>query len=373
MKKTLVALAALAAVSAFAQVTITGRANVGVTYNNAVAPGAATVGLGAGDNNRINFGVTEDLGGGMAAVFNAQMRFNPTTGGTEGTSGSRPLFQGETRVGLRGAFGSVMLGRGLTALQAPNGGMIDPFGVSTVAGSIYAPGFATDYAAGGEGRMEGIWYSSPVISGFQGSVSFSPATTVIAGTAPTTANGTAATYSKTAYSTALTYVAGPINAVVGIEENRYGDTLLNVGGNYDLGAAKLYAGYGRVRGGDAAMKTGTPTFAATSSAYPGASAASVVGNGAVLAGSTNTVWSVGAAIPMGATTIRAGYSSYSSDLVNAKRDSKLGLGMSYALSSRTFIYSDLASTTRNNNLTGSNPGANDSTVTQFDFGINHNF
>jgi predicted porin len=301
------------------------------------------------------------------------MRFNPTTGGTEGTSGSRPLFQGETRVGLRGAFGSVMLGRGLTALQAPNGGMIDPFGVSTVAGSIYAPGFATDYAAGGEGRMEGIWYSSPVISGFQGSVSFSPATTVIAGTAPTTANGTAATYSKTAYSTALTYVAGPINAVVGIEENRYGDTLLNVGGNYDLGAAKLYAGYGRVRGGDAAMKTGTPTFAATSSAYPGASAASVVGNGAVLAGSTNTVWSVGAAIPMGATTIRAGYSSYSSDLVNAKRDSKLGLGMSYALSSRTFIYSDLASTTRNNNLTGSNPGANDSTVTQFDFGINHNF
>ena len=158
------------------------------------------------------------------------------------------MFQGETRVGLRGGFGHIRLGRGLTALQAPNGGMIDPWGVSTVAGSVYAPGYATDYVAGGEGRTDGIFYDSPNMGGLAVSFTFSPRKV-----ATSTANP-AATYGKTFNSLAVTYSNGPINFLVGREANRYGDTLVNVGGNFDMGVAKIYAGYGAVKGGAAANR-----------------------------------------------------------------------------------------------------------------------
>jgi predicted porin len=241
--------------------------------------------------------------------------------------------------------------------------------VSTVAGSVYAPGFVSGYAAGQEGRIEGVWYMSPVVmGGLQASVSFSPVTEIVSGAAPT------ATYSTTAYSTALTYNSGPISAVVGFEQNRFADTLINIGGNYNLGVAKIYAGYGQVKGGTAAQRGTLVAFGATAGAYPGAAATgSLVGNGAVKVDTTNTAWSIGAAIPMGAMTIRAGYSSFGSDIANAARDSKLGLGVAYALSKRTFVYSDVASTTRNNNTAGTNPATNNDARTQFDIGLNHNF
>ena len=145
MKKSLVALAALVATGAFAQssVTLAGIMDVGTVYRSNTAPGASKLSIGSGNNNRLIFTGVEDLGGGLAATFAAQLRFDPTSGGTEG-GGARPLFQGESRVGLRGGFGSLRLGRGLTALQAPNGGVIDPWSVTTVAGSVYAPGYATD-------------------------------------------------------------------------------------------------------------------------------------------------------------------------------------------------------------------------------------
>jgi len=365
MKKTLIALAALAATSSFAQVTISGLMNMGITYNSAVAAGANTIGAGSGNNNRIAFASKEDLGGGLNAVANMQLRFDPTTGGTE-ASGARPLFQGETRVGLTGDFGTILLGRGLTALQAPNGGVIDPWGVSTVAGSVYAPGFASDYAAGSEGRLEGVFYTSPVIGGgFQVGVSFSPVLTKGTGSG-------ANSYSAMPYSTALTYMAGPVQAVIGYEMNRSADTLLNVGANYDLGAAKLYVGYGMVRGGSAGQRV-TTAFAAASSAYPSAAAGNTVGTGAVAVDSTNTAWSLGAAIPMGNTLFRVGYSNFGSDLAGTTRDSKIGLGAQFNMSKRTFFYTDLASTTRNNNVAGNDPATNRDNRVQFDLGIQHSF
>jgi predicted porin len=403
MKKSLVAIAALAATGAFAQssISLSGLFDVGATYNKNVAPGAAKMGVGLGNNNRLIFSGVEDLGGGMAATFAAQMRFSPTTGTNEaGSAGAvtsanqtagqgilkdangvaildakgnnisavnfgRPLFQGETRVGLRGGFGHIRLGRGLTALQQPNGGIIDPWGVSTVAGTVYAPGYATDYVAGGEGRTDGVFYDTPNLGGFAGSVTFSPRTVATSTASP------AASYTKGLVSTAVTYSNGPINALIGYEKNRYGDKLVNVGGNYDLGFAKLYAGYGGTKGGTAADRTAVPFFAA-SSVYPGGSVGAAT-NRPVAVGEGIKAVSIGASIPFGVATARLGYSSIKSDAVGMQRDSKLGLGLNYALSKRTSVYTDLASQTRKNNAAGVNPATNDSRITALDLGISHSF
>jgi predicted porin len=357
--------------------------DVGVRNLSKVAPGAATTSTFQGNNNRINFSVAEDLGGGMRAIANVAMRFEGSTGLTEG-SGARPLFQGETRVGVSGGFGTVLLGRGLTALQAPNGGNSDPWGVTTVAGSVYAAGFATDYAAGGEGRIDqGIFYTAPTISGFTLSASFSPrklGAPAVAAVAATPATATAVetlgsnavaaiTSNKTHYSLNALYAAGPLVVGVGQEQNRVGDTLTQLYGNYDLGVARVFASTAKIKGGTAAERTGI-TFAASAA---GVNHGAMSAAGGVAAGRTIDNHTIGAIVPMGATSFRVGYSIWNGNgSAGAKDDTKIGLGIRHSLSKRTYVYSDVASQTRKNN-TGTRPDRDNTTLRSFDVGVAHSF
>ena len=70
MKKTLVALAALAATGAYAQATITGSINVG--YKNSAA-GVGSVGGLKGDRNHLTFTASEDIGNGMKEIGRAHV------------------------------------------------------------------------------------------------------------------------------------------------------------------------------------------------------------------------------------------------------------------------------------------------------------
>ena len=407
MKKSLIALAALVTTGAFAQssVTLSGIMDAGVQYSSATAPGVSKIGIGAGNNNRLIFSGVEDLGGGLAATFAAQIRFDPTTGTNErgiagfnsgnstvrdangtvvsglnglpgllsaptiGTAGQqlvgvnsgRPLFQGETRVGLRGAFGAIRLGRGLTALQAPNGSALDPWVVTTVASSVYAPGYASDYSQGGEGRTDGIFYDTPNFGGVTASLTYSPRKSFAGG--------------KTFYSVALNYNNGPVVGLIGYEQNRFGDSLLNIGGNYNFGVAKAYLGFGRVKGGTTADRAGV-AFLANAGATPGyLGGMTAFGQTVGVVGTSSTINStaIGATIPLGAAKVLVGYSTYKSNIAGTARDNKLGLGLNYALSKRTSVYTDLASFTRKNNLAGANPATNNDRVTAFDLGIAHSF
>ena len=392
MKKTLIALAVLTVSSAsFAQstVTLSGVLDVGVRNTSKVAAGAAKLGVTAGNNARLVFGVAEDLGGGMKALANAQMRFDPTTGTAE-VGGARPLFQGETRVGLSAGFGTVMLGRGLTALQLANGGNSDPWGVTTAAGSVYAAGFATDYAAGGEGRIDqAVFYTSPRFGGLTLSASMSPRKIVTAEVTgvtavPASANlttgvvtpavagvtATAAGVSKTSQSINLVYANGPLVIGVGNERNRANDTITQVYANYNLGVAKVFASSATIKGGSAEEQRFGGTFAAAASAVNTGTTA----NRQVAAGGKIENWTVGATVPMGAATIRVGYSGWNgSGAAGQLDDTKFGLGVKYDLSKRTFIYTDVATQTRKN-LTGTAAAGRDNTNVQlFDLGVAHSF
>lgn len=99
MKKTLVALAVLAASGAsFAQVSITGQYGFGYKQSTG-ATGATAGGLGMSDSN-ISFVAVEDLGGGMKAT--AQMKLDGVT--------RAAANGGDSFVSLSGAFGTVTLG-----------------------------------------------------------------------------------------------------------------------------------------------------------------------------------------------------------------------------------------------------------------------
>ena len=378
MKKTLVALAALAVTSAFAQsaVTISGVLDVGVFHRNTnkqnVFPAPAnfnnvnSLGMVAGSSNRITFSGVEDLGGGLAATFAASMRFNPGSGGQEGNG--RPIFHGESTVGLRGGFGAFKMGRWLTALNLVNGGTIDPGGVTTVALLPYFAGFASSYEAGGEARIgNALFYSTPKFGGFSGNLSLG------------LAKGATG---KTSQSVSGAYNNGPVNAFVGYERNNSGDRMGQLGANYDLGVAKLYASAGRVRGGTLLDRSATPFAAVTSSAFGfysgglsnGTSAAA--GQGVVAANGTITTYTIAASVPLGAATLRAGYLRSTGDVVGAVRtdaDHKLGLGVSYALSKRTSVYTDVASATNNKVLANGVAGTTGARSTTFDVGIVHSF
>jgi len=117
MKKTLVALAALAATSAFAQssATIDGVVNYGVA--NSVAK-QATVGGWKGDRNALNFKVTEDQGGGNKFSFMAQMRFDSANGGNKSNYGNSAtgnvgdvMFEQTKFTVDTGSYGQLALGR----------------------------------------------------------------------------------------------------------------------------------------------------------------------------------------------------------------------------------------------------------------------
>lgn len=106
MKKTLIALAALAATTAFAQSSVTLSGKFGVAFQQ--APGA-TSGLAVTDGDVV-FSALEDLGGGLkaAASMAVKVRGRGATGVVDGR---------DATVSLMGGFGSVTLG----AVEAGNG------------------------------------------------------------------------------------------------------------------------------------------------------------------------------------------------------------------------------------------------------------
>ncbi len=305
MKHCLIALAAVmatGAVSAQSSVAIGGVLDVGV-----VKPiGAKGLRLDAANgNNSLFFRGSEDLGGGLKAVFMLRMNFSPESGGQDGDRNGRPLFQSESTLGLTGPFGAVKLGRSLTAGQSLaipydnfNSNLVAAAIPSALAGRyMTAPQLEDPRDLAGLGRTDGITYASPALGGLtvQGTYGFKDS------------QGSGARYTgrNALLSLGLSYTTGPFRADFGAERNRAGDRFTWLGGIYDTGTIRLLAAYG---------------------VY------------SPLASINNTIGRiVGINVPVGAATLKAVYGHNKTQTLPAAR-SRLGLGVDYFLSKRTNLY-----------------------------------
>ena len=194
MKKTLIALAALAATSVFAQssVSIVGFVDTGFknTSGDVAANKKSELAINGTGTTAIHFRGVEDLGGGMKALFQAEIDWNPTQSSTlNGAAGSQYYagtpFNGEQFLGLSGGFGSVKLGTPNAAALETNA-VAQPFGTALgggYSGAVARMGVNTGYGinqfVGGPSSNNRVVrhektarYDTPEFSGFKGSVEY---------------------------------------------------------------------------------------------------------------------------------------------------------------------------------------------------------
>lgn len=129
---TLTLLASACAANAQSSVTIYGIADASVRYvdglsaSNVAAAGSATA-ISSGINNTSRFGFrgSEDLGGGMAAIFNLESGINIDTGAQ---ANATKFFDRASYMGLKANWGTITMGRQTTVL-ADSLSPVDPLGV----------------------------------------------------------------------------------------------------------------------------------------------------------------------------------------------------------------------------------------------------
>ena len=245
MKKSLIAVAALAAVgaaSAQSSVTLYGVVDTGYgvvqtkTEQGGVTTKTRTTGLMSGNLSGSRWGLKgqEDLGNGLSAVFNVEAGFNSVNG--DFTDG----FNRRSVVGLKGSFGQVLLGRDYTPMDTIGGG--DYFQASDlVTGDDEFGGLYT-------ARANGIHYSGEFGGvGVKAFVGYNDEKTTTS-----TAGATTVTRDRTeGYGVGVTYAGGPFMVGAAVQQFRAKDavatdsknTEYGLGASYDFTAAKLYTHY----------------------------------------------------------------------------------------------------------------------------------
>lgn len=315
MKKTLVALAVLAASgAAMAQssVQIYGVADlwfgsVSVKENGVKQYPESQTGLfdGGVSNSRFGFKGSEDLGGGLKANFQLEQGFNLDDGRSSSAGFNRQAW-----VGLSGGFGEVRLGKVYSAFDDVSGL------AATVFDSDLAPinnVFATTVAA--DAFDNTVKYITPSFNGFTGSFSYSFGE-----------DKTASSKASKIYSLSGLYEHGSVAVGVGYlkaETDLFGlapgsdASATRIAGSYDLGVAKLLASYGRGK-------------------------ASVLG----YSGKTSE-WEIGADVPLASNlTFSVGYArtSLKENGVKTEKGNSFGAALAYSLSKRTTVYAGVNNT-----------------------------
>jgi len=280
MKKSLIALAALAAVtaaSAQSTVTVRGNIDVGVTSSTVNGVKLTTMHSGLASTSKLIIEGTEDLGGGLKARFYTETGllatthlstgYDSTTAASRGVTteqsstmiGSRGIF-----VGVMGGFGEINMGRiphQTGAFSIGMAGVQNAFSNAVGAGAAH-PGQNSDalLTSQSEGRANNSFlYTTPTMSGVSAKIQHS-----LGG-----GNGDDSQGSRTTY--VLNFTQGPISLeAMGSERSAYdaaaasntstgntpaqtssysvyaaGDKISEkaFGAKYDLGVAVLGVGY----------------------------------------------------------------------------------------------------------------------------------
>jgi predicted porin len=346
MKKSLVALAALAVVgaaSAQSSVTLFGVVDATIAYGSGDVSNKTQLTNSGYNSSRLGFKGVEDLGGGLKASFhleagvnndngsgsatndNNQAATNTTIGRTQGL-----VFNRRSTVSLTGGFGEIRLGRDYTP-QFWNLTVYDPFGTNGV-GTTRALG-----AAAGQTNVRAsnsVAYLSPSFSGF----------TVWAQTYLGENASNAVSQAGDGNAIRVSYDQGPLSAAVAFSKTITGSGTdvqsTNFGISYDLKVAQLIGMYSKDANTNVHDVTG---------------------------------YTLGALVPMGQGTIRLALSN--TDNGTAKVD-QFAIGYVYDFSKRTALYGTFATVNNSGGaaaaLNGAVTKANGSS-NGFDLGIRHAF
>lgn len=296
MKRTLVALAALAVTGAFAQssVSIDGIVDAGIQSINYKGNSVNDIGGNGSSTSQINFRGSEDLGGGLKAEFRVETdlsmvsnaantgtasSINTVTPTTQVNSTGGTFANGELRVGLAGGFGRVDFG-------AVNFNSLDTYAVGQPYGTAIGGGFrgvyVTDTSAVSAVRADNaIKYKSPSFSGFDFTL-YNVRKNTNANSGTTASATTGLISQQTAFSTTLgaydhqgvievglNYNNGPLKVSYSQNMQDYASvgtgttdsTVRTLGGNYDFGAIKLYALTQRVSNSSSSIDRGFTSLA----------------------------------------------------------------------------------------------------------------
>jgi len=275
MKKSLIALAALAATASFAQSTVTISGNIDFAAANnggsQIEAKGSTVSttVGTSSTSVLRFIAVEDLGGGMRAT--AQYNFDPRTIANDSTALTHSadtnatkstltgLARDEVFVGLSGGFGNVRLG-------APNSIGLGSHGVSSPLGTGIGGGYT---GAGTSGTMtnsyvqtrynRSVRWDSPAMNGFTVSALYAPGNDAVE-----IANTVAVVIPNARQATefGVSYSQGPMNVsyayvAQGAQVNKTGyysgaqtdaaqqkkTSVSMINANYKIGATTLYVGW----------------------------------------------------------------------------------------------------------------------------------
>jgi predicted porin len=357
MKKTLISLAVLAAASSAAHaqsnVTIYGIVDAGIAYEQGGKNGNVTkVSSGIGSASRIGFKGTEDLGGGLSAVFVLEGGVKADTG-EQDVAGS--IFQRQAFVGLSSKeAGTLTLGRQYTPWYNALAQVGDPFqaGLAGSAKNLFP-------ASGNNQRFSNsVIYKTPEFNGVSADVAY--------GFGEQNGSSTGRQLSAS-----LMYSNGPLNARLAylnhnndtstgtvITERGIGhNTLLAV--NYDFQVAKAYFMFGQNKG-------------LNSSPLPNASAYTTA---AVAASTDNRNYLVGASVPVSAAgNVIASWSKVDDKEFSRDAD-QWAIGYTHNLSKRTQTYIAYAKI-KNKNGASYTVGNNSEAGTgdkAFNIGMKHSF
>jgi predicted porin len=235
MQKKIIALAVASALTvpamAFAEATLTGQVNMSYDYVNDGAASSTTTNQLTSNNTRMIWKGSEDLGGGLAGIWQLDARIQADNGVNTSTTANQ-LFSGNNYLGLKGdSWGTLMAGR-MDAPYKVATRSLDVF-FDTAGDNRSSNGSATHGLLTHDARTNNsLAYMSPDMSGF----SILAATVFGAETAKAATPATAATQTQdkkgSAYSLAGVYNAGPINVSLSYQEAKLGGV-----GSGDLGAA----------------------------------------------------------------------------------------------------------------------------------------
>jgi predicted porin len=323
MKSHLIALAVLcvAATAANAQssVTLYGRVDLSLAQQ---ADAVKNREVRNGSGSRLGVRGTEDLGGGLKALFQLEHRFNADDGAQ---SNATRFWEGKSIVGLEGGFGRVWMGRDENPAYTHGQVVADPWATDTVAGN----GTIIN------GRIGSTRYSNTVNYRFA-AAGFTLAAQMAEAEGNTPA-GTGATLDDRPYSLGLAYGGGPITLGAGYENPA----------DKDDNWATFYAGYNF-----GVFKLG-----------------GLYGSGKNTANQKHEAYLLSATAPVGAGEFRLSYGQLKNKDLNAIADKQLGLGYHYALSKRTTVYADFVNEKRD----GIDTATPEREKNGYDVGLRHNF